>query len=288
MRKFTCFVCLWIFLFPSLIQAQQNYIDFEGVKFLSFGYSSGMLDTLIANPAPDAVNPSVFCARYVRDTILYDNAKLYPFEKLVNVSPYLNNTFQTPKIRMKVYSTAPPGTRIELQLGIKSDNTYPTGVHSLFITVTTMQNTWEYLTFHYNDRPEGGASSPNAIDKIALFFHPNSSQRDTFYFDELSGPELATMNLPSPESPFPLRVFQNVPNPSKDVTYIRFQLYAQSHISLKLYDLIGNEIMTVADDEFKPGMHTLPVETSNISEGIYFYIIKTDGYSRSMKMIVSK
>lgn len=286
MKKF--FFSVYALFISSTLAAQQNYCNFEGVKFINFGWTLGPLDTLSANPAPDSVNESAYCARYVRDTSLYDNIKIYPYEKLINITPYANNTFQTPKMKMKVFSSAPPGTKIKLHLGPKTDDNYPTGVHSEYVGVTKMQNAWELITFHYLQSPQGSNSTPDNIDKIALFFNPNSNSTDTFYFDDLMGPELLSASVPEAESRFPFRLYQNSPNPAREITHIKFQLNQPGFVSLKLYDMIGNQVASLVDEEMKPGVHSVPFETGKLSEGIYFYTMKKDGISRSMKMIISK
>lgn len=282
------FFSIGILFIYSVLPAQQNYCNFEGIKVISFGWAFGPLDTLFANPAPDSVNGSAYCARYVRDTSLYDNIKIYPYEKMSNITPYANNTFQTPKMKMKVFSSAPPGTKIKLHLGPKTDDNYPTGVHSEYVGVTKMQNAWEMIIFHYLQSPQGSNSAPDNVDKIALFFNPNSNEKDTFYFDDLMGPELLSASVPEMESPFPFRLYQNSPNPAREITYIKFQLNSPGLVSLKLYDMIGNQVVSLADEEMKAGIHSIPLETGKLSEGIYFYTLKKDGISRSMKLIVSK
>lgn len=285
---YTFFGIISILFFSPAFKAQQNYINFEGIKFVNFGLASGVLDSLSTNPSPDSVNGSSYCAKYIRDTSLYDNIRIYPFEKLINITPYVNNTFQTPKIKMKLFTSALPGTRVELQLGSKTDDNYPSGVHSEYVAVTTVQYAWEEITFHYfQSTPESNAS-PGNIDKIVFLFNPNSNDRDTIYFDEIKGPELLTSSISQQESRLSFRLYQNTPNPAKEFTHFRFQLNSPGYVSLKIYDLIGNQIATVLDEELKAGSYSLPFETGNFSEGIYFYTLKKDEISRSMKMIVSK
>jgi len=71
-----------ILVIVQKLTAQQNYCDFEGKKVLSFGARNGILDSLIENPNPNSINNSAHCAKYIRDTALYDNIKFFPYTKL--------------------------------------------------------------------------------------------------------------------------------------------------------------------------------------------------------------
>lgn len=281
---------LFSFLFFYAARSQQLYHDFEGTKVMSFGWYSGTLDSLVVNPAPNTVNNSANCARYIRDTVLYDNIKFYPDTKLLDITPYQNNSFQTPKIKMKVYSTAPIGTMLHLQLGTSLDNNYPTGSNSEFVAATTTKNAWEQVTFNFYQLTPGGLASPTDIDKLVFLFDPgDSTANDTIYIDDIIGPALAnTAGIAAIAQLPPVRLFQNSPNPVRDGTRINFQMSTAGHVSLRVYDLLGNPVLSLVDQPMKSGSHSVPVPLENIPNGIYFYILKKDGVSQAMKMTVSR
>jgi hypothetical protein len=280
---------LFAVIFFQASKSQQLYNDFETPNIMSFGPYDGILDTSFANIFPNSVNSSVVCARYIRDTSLYDNIKIYPDTKMVDVSVYANNSFQTPKMKIKVYSTAPAGTFVQLQLGSKSDDTYPSGVHSEYLAATTVQYAWETLTFNYVSSPSGSTVASTNVNKMVLFFNTGSTVIDTFYIDDIIGPtQVMDVGLPSPQTAPHFKLYQNHPNPARENTHISFQVNTPGVVSLKLYDLIGKPVATLVNQQMKPGHYTIPVETENIPEGIYFYILKKEGVSQSMKMTISK
>jgi hypothetical protein len=281
------FILLFV-LFPKG-HAQQNYNDFEGGKYSFFGFYSGTLDSMSLNPAPNPVDSSVHCAKYIRDNAtLYDNLQIHPNNELVDISPYANGGISAMKITMKLYTTAPVGTMIQLQLGSSSIPSYPAGVHSEYMAITTAQNAWQNVTFNFSQITPGGTVSPTNIDKIVMLFRPNSNTSDTVYFDDLTGPSIAPVSVPVIESGPPFRLFQNNPNPAKEITHINFQLNNSGGVSLKLYDMLGNPVATLLDQNMRSGTYSIPVDTEGYPNGIYFYVLKKDGTSRSMKMIVSK
>lgn len=286
---------LFIIAFFILIQGgfgQQIFNNFEGINVVTFGVSSGNLDLFAANPAPNNVNSSSTCAKYIRDTALFDYILLYPDTTLRNVSIYTEDGTNTPKITMKLYTSAPVGTTIKLQLGKKSDPVYPSGVYAEFMQITTTQNEWELITFDFDQFPIGGFVLPNQIDKVVLLFNPFCNSRDTMYFDDLFGPQLITevniVNANQEDVLLPTKLYQNTPNPAKNNTQINFQLNSPGLVSLELFDILGNSISSLLNKNMKAGIYSIPVETENIPNGIYFYVLKTEENSKSRRMIVSK
>ena len=173
----------------SFAQAQQTYDDYSGKKFLTYGPKNGTLDTAFKNPSPAPIDNSPNCAKYTRaGDNKYASIKMYPKRKLADVSAYATYAGTPPKIKMKVFTKAPVGTKVELQLGKRGETTYPKGVHSVYEAVTTVQNAWEELTFTFSHIPKETQVKPTEIDQITLMFAPNTATADTYYFDDISGP----------------------------------------------------------------------------------------------------
>lgn len=271
----------------QVVTAQQNYNDFEGSKTSYFGFFTGNLDTIMTNPEINMIDSSSHCAKYVRDTVLYDNLQIHPNNKLVDVINYASPSASM-KIKMKLYTTAPIGTPIQLQLGSSSIASYPAGVQSEYTAITTVQNGWQQLVFNFSQIPAGSTVTAANVDKIVLLFKPNSKTTDTYYFDDLSGPTVAPVSVPVMESVGGFKLYQNTPNPVKEQTKINFQLNSPGPVSLKLYDMVGNPVASILEQNMKAGIYSVPFDTSEMPNGIYFYVLKKEGSSRSMKMIISK
>jgi hypothetical protein len=82
------FTSITIVLSIAFTQAQENYRDFEAVKKATLAEWNGVMDSTTLNTFTNAVNSSSVCAKYIRDTAAYDNFKLFPYKKLVNVAAY--------------------------------------------------------------------------------------------------------------------------------------------------------------------------------------------------------
>ena len=90
---------------------------------------------------------------------------------------------------------------------------------------------------------------------------------------------------------------QNYPNPFNPTTKISWQSPVGGHQTLKVYDVLGNEVATLVD-EYKPagvynlefGMQNLPFGQSGLelSSGIYFYQLKAGDYIQTRKLLLLK
>ena len=91
-------------------------------------------------------------------------------------------------------------------------------------------------------------------------------------------------------SPSTINLFQNYPNPFNPSTEISWQSSVSSWQSLKVYDVLGNEVATLID-EFKPvGNHKIVFNTSSIkhqpTSGVYFYQLKAGSFVETRKMLL--
>jgi xylan 1,4-beta-xylosidase len=83
-------------------------------------------------------------------------------------------------------------------------------------------------------------------------------------------------------------LYQNYPNPFYGSTMFRFEIPEKSFVHLKVYNLLGEEIVDMAGKEFDPGSHSVTFDASGLSGGIYFYAIKVNDFAQTRKMIVMK
>jgi hypothetical protein len=84
------------------------------------------------------------------------------------------------------------------------------------------------------------------------------------------------------------RLYQNYPNPFNPTTRISFQLAQSSNVTLKIYDIIGNEVALLINDYRPSGDYSIDFNGSPLSSGIYFYELKADYFRSVKKMILMK
>jgi hypothetical protein len=81
---------------------------------------------------------------------------------------------------------------------------------------------------------------------------------------------------------------QNYPNPFNPETNIRFRIPEFGHVSLKVYDILGNEIATLVNEEKPAGSYEVDFNASALPSGVYFYRLEANGFSQTKKMILMK
>lgn len=81
---------------------------------------------------------------------------------------------------------------------------------------------------------------------------------------------------------------QNYPNPFNPITKIDYSLPQKSYVSLKVYDIIGNEVAALIDGWREAGKYTLYFDGSKLSSGLYFYTLRVNDMSITKKMLLIK
>jgi hypothetical protein len=77
---------------------------------------------------------------------------------------------------------------------------------------------------------------------------------------------------------------QNYPNPFNPSTKISWQSPIGSHQTLKVYDVLGNEVTTLVNEEKPAGSYEVNWDASNLSTGVYFYRLQAGSFSETKKM----
>lgn len=93
------------------------------------------------------------------------------------------------------------------------------------------------------------------------------------------------------EKPNTFELFQNYPNPFNPETKISYSIPNDSHVLLKIYDMLGREVLTLVDDYQKAGYHSLRFKAEKPyieASGIYFYRIQAGNYISVKKMLYLK
>lgn len=81
---------------------------------------------------------------------------------------------------------------------------------------------------------------------------------------------------------------QNYPNPFNPTTTIRFSLPEAGNVSLSIYNVLGQEVARVVDQELKAGSYNYNFDASSLASGIYVYQLSTQNFVTSKKMLLLK
>ena len=88
--------------------------------------------------------------------------------------------------------------------------------------------------------------------------------------------------------PYEFALFNNYPNPFNPITTIKFSIPETQQVTLKIYNLMGREVVTLIDQELHPGYHTTKWNAGSMASGVYFYRLISGKESLKQKMILLK
>lgn len=84
------------------------------------------------------------------------------------------------------------------------------------------------------------------------------------------------------------RLLKNYPNPFNPITTIIFELTKAEHVTLSVYNALGQQVLVLAEKNFESGQHQLVFDAVHISAGLYFYKLETKNFMQVKKMLLFK
>jgi photosystem II stability/assembly factor-like uncharacterized protein len=138
-----------------------------------------------------------------------------------------------------------------------------------------------------NNLPPALASSP--IDLLAAtpeylyYYNSNTTSVYRYPIQGTTAVEESNTDIPAEFS-----LGQNYPNPFNPSTVIKYQLVENSQVTLKVYDVLGKEVVTLVNSEQQTGTYSIDFDASHLSSGIYFYALSAGNVIQTKKMIVLK
>ena len=135
--------------------------------------------------------------------------------------------------------------------------------------------------------------SPEMLDVGSIYFSTSGSPlafefdawgiRSSFNWYEVGVDE------PTRKIPDRFKLFANFPNPFNSSTNISFALPDESKVTLDVFNILGEKIETVVENEnFPAGYHLVKFNADNLPTGVYLYEIKTDFGTKKRKMLLLK
>jgi len=180
---------LLILTLPLFCSSQILWDDFEQTRIGYYEFVHGGMTTRFENPdLASAVNSSPLCAQYVRNPgELWDVLVIVANGPINDVSDYVNGS---KKMTVDVFS---PLAGIPVQITLEDSSlagatNYPTGRHSIYLGTTTLTNEWETIELTFDSKPDPTMSDVG-LTSVILLFNGGTNTNDTYYFDNLFGPE---------------------------------------------------------------------------------------------------
>lgn len=117
----------------------------------------------------------------------------------------------------------------------------------------------------------------------------NQSVFNTLWFGvEAYGEGISTSMKDESIKSYDYKLMQNYPNPFNPSTQIEYTIGRESFVSLKVYDVLGREVKTLADGHHKAGDYSVLFDASKLSAGIYFYRLISDNAELTRAMMLVK
>ncbi len=242
-----------------------------GVKIFDYSDSANLIELATLTPVP----PGSIVDVKVKDNIVYaaHPRNLYTFDISDINNPQLLD-----------YLEGGGGISIE----IEGDYAYCQTFHQL--TVVDISNPTELKIAGYYPLPTLG-SDVYVKNKIVFA----TCQLDGIYIIQFDEPSTIQTENQKPNVFF---LSQNYPNPFNPSTTISYSINQPGFVTLKVYDILGNEVATLVSEEKQSGSYEVEFsaiggsasggDAYNLSSGIYFYRLTSGNYSASKKLILQK
>jgi hypothetical protein len=81
-------------------------------------------------------------------------------------------------------------------------------------------------------------------------------------------------------------LYQNYPNPFNPTTKIKYEIPKLSYVALKVYDILGNDVATIVNEQKPAGIYEVELNASGLPSGVYFYKLRANSVVKVKKMIL--
>lgn len=154
----------------------------------------------------------------------------------------------------------------------------------------------------FNPEPAGFGKNAYRVRFIAMqgknkFVQPFTAPLDTWSTKEDKTGQIETFPVGynptdiqelSTGIPSKFTLDQNYPNPFNPTTKIKFSIPADENVSLKVFNVLGQEVATLVNQQMKAGSYSFDWNAASLSSGVYFYRIEAGSFNQTRKMMLLK
>lgn len=262
-------------LLPLVLNLDNQDVNWEGFTFFPF---EGAALERIENPDKSGLNDTDFVLQYIKAAGQPWAGFFYHLEEAVTV------TDQT-VFRMKVWSNV-AGITALFKLELQQFPDVTTG--DLFADVTA---SGEWLELEWD---LSGIDRDAPWDRVVIIMDlqgpaGSGGDRFTWYLDNFSILDGTTsIDQVSSEIPQDLQLKQNYPNPFNPTTTIEFGLTDASFTTLEVYNMLGQRMAVLANEQLAAGWHRVNLDASGLSSGTYIYRLQAGDRVETKKLMLIK
>ncbi len=165
------------------------------------------------------------------------------------------------------------------------------GTTSGFNVLRSLREEGEYVKINSELIPPSPDGRYEYVDKTAI-----GGRRVFYKLEEIAPDGTASLHGPiQAETPLPreFRLAQNYPNPFNPQTTIRFDVPKETHLTLEVYNVLGQKVCTLIDRPIEAGYHTVIWDGTNdqglrVGSGVYYYRLLSTEFHDTKKMVLLK
>jgi hypothetical protein len=129
-------------------------------------------------------------------------------------------------------------------------------------------------------------SSTGLVGQFISSTATDSSNNTSEFSQCIEIQNLSKLSSNNPEYPKTFKLYQNYPNPFNPTTTIEFSIPKTEQVTLRIYNLLGQEVTTLVSEKLTPGEYIYTWNASQLASGIYLYKLQTESYSSTKKLIL--
>jgi hypothetical protein len=277
-------VLLFIISMDGIISGQNNPINFESGGFGAnwtwavFENADNPPLEIISNPDPSGINTSATVAKFTARL----TGQPYAGCESQHGSDIGTFTLNSSNCIVKIMVWKSVISDVGIKFALPSGAALPP-----IKVANTLINQWEELTFDFSAR----IGDPNTIGQDQIIIFPDyaaRTQENIIYFDNIIFSSISDVKELPNSFPSDFVLEQNYPNPFNPATNIRFSLPEANQVTLRVYDLLGQEVATLANQFMNAGTFEISFDASDLPTGIYTYSLTAGKFQSVKKMIYLK
>ena len=271
-RLFTLTVVIAVLLVPSLVLAGSLH-KFAVSKAVAQN-NTVVVPLVVTNEANLAAIdiPLKFSEGVTLREVGFENTRVSYFDlKIANI----DNKERTVVIGLLPQMSATPKPDLQAGTGVVANLVFEVddpAVNEVKLEVVELKNPTHYLAYVYHDFDEKG------VPHIRM-------ERPEFEPVTLG---FSGVSAEGPEVPKVYALNQNYPNPFNPTTEISFDLPVASHVELTIFNILGQQVETLINEDMEAGPQSLTWDATPYSSGVYFYRILANDFTDTKKMVMLK
>jgi hypothetical protein len=199
----------------------------------------------------------------------------------VTITPNISEYTVNYKIQYKLLTFLQPS---QIPATITGGNTFYDSAAAVNFSISPLQVQYNNKTYwfqRWQGTGNGSYTGTNPSPQISML----DVIAETAVWDTI--PPIG-INNQGTEIPREFSLSQNYPNPFNPATKIKFALPVSGFVSLKIYDVLGNEVYTIDASYRQAGFYEADFDASNLASGVYFYKLEAEGFTATKKMLLVK